>query len=274
MANVMLENALAGLEEARAAMPKLVERTKNHVPCFLISDGLIRHWRSKAFPHLDLSRTFFARADVMVRPEEEERLFTTEWPQFQRWMAYIQDLVEGVAVPMEKAVMPGVAENQNGPAAAASLRRAWRSVEAAVRYQKEHWGTEDARFNQAPELNFTEFYFSVEGCARWIDESAARVETARQLLAMSEATTHSAVRSAKLKTPKGGREGQVMAIVKDNPSLNQAEVAAKMALHRSALSREPLKTAYLRARALHGYGEHPDGYVDEAGNVEAIADEE
>lgn len=274
MAETFFDEALKGLAEAQSSLPKLWYRIKNHVPCFLISDGLLRHWRSKVYPHLDLSTVGFARIDTFQRPQEEERLFTTDWHLFQWWMGEINACVEAVAAPLGKTVMPGIPTAQNGPAVASQLRKAWEAVVASINWQYKHWDSEDARRNEAPEINFTNLHFIAEGCERWLAEAVARIETAKQLLAMSQRDTNVAIKSAKLKTPKKGREGQVMSILKDEPGLNQAEVANRMGLDRSALSRGRLKTAFQKAKALYSSPDLPTGHKKLDGSVEAYAEDE
>ncbi|MCQ3950236.1 MAG: hypothetical protein DPW14_10510 [Planctomycetes bacterium] len=72
---------------------------------------------------------------------------------------------------------------------------------------------------------------------------------------------------------QGGREGQVMVLVRDHPDWKKAKIARHLGIRRDALSRGKLKAAFDRATAMNRQN-RPKGSAAKDGRIEAAAEEE
>lgn len=247
--------------------------------CFLVSNGLFDHWEKQLFgigarTSSSFGIVFRARSDVMAVPEAASQFYESDWRAEGTWFAKVKATFATLKTMANEIVLPGAPENQNGPCWGAYLMRSVGGLEGALAYQAENWRTSDSPWsNEAPEINYAKVWSDLENCRKWTQWAEQQLVFAAYAEMKSKEAASTAVKSAKLKTPKGGREGQIMAAVQElalggeNPT--KAKVAQVVGLDKSALSKGDLKSAYERAMELVR-GKLPDGMKDSEGNLEAV----
>lgn len=267
-----LQPALAQVREGATTVMRRMQDFGS--VCFLVSDGLLLHWRKLAMPHIDFSKMGMPRPMIFDQPVIEDAFYKSKWREAETWYSSTERVLAQTCAILGECRIPGLPEKNDGPAWSKHLNRHWEWLTSTLDYQTEHWGTEEARFNQAPELAFTKLWQFVESLLRWVEYVEDQIGTFLVQQALSREAANKAASNAKLRTPQEGRLGEIMDIVRLHPEYDQSQVAAAMGLHKSKLSREPFKSAYLKAKALFAASNAPAGAKDRDGRIEAVADEE
>lgn len=129
-----------------------------------------------------------------------------------------------------------------------------------------------ARNGVTLELGNTDWRSKLARCAEVISEALARLLSAAAAQ-RQELRKQKPKKSRKRST--AGEVGRIAQIFNDFGFVpSKRQLAAKMLIHSSALSREPRRSAYEKAAALWRKANVPKGTKDADGNLEAYSDEE
>jgi hypothetical protein len=224
----------------------------------------------------------WARPDILDRPEVEHQFYTSDWkgqgvtdPKNQTWWWVTNKKIGSLCERLNTAAIPGWPSRHQGVTWAKAIGATWNSLTRSLEWQTAHWGSENARFNSAPEQYYMKLHLLLEQLRDWPSAALAAIQYHARIQAETQAA---AVLAAKSTKRRGNRQAEIWGAMKKlsdaGLTVSREAVAAQVGLSKSALSKPPNSEYYREGLTMLPHGTVFRGTKDHQGRIEAVAAEE